>query len=352
MQRAQDFWEKTYHEKAPQLLGVCYRYMGNQALAEDVMHDAFLTAIQKAESFSGRGSFDAWLRRIFVNTALMRLRKLKTMQFVGEHLLPDNALPEPDEPSGSQIRHVIEQADFTDAELLAAVNQLPEHHRQVFNLYVLDNYTHAQIGQMLAISPGTSKSHLARARKRVQQILFMQANQRPQNEPQHKKKTLLWFWLLPMNMGFIEKLYKKRFHDFKLTPQNTPSNLFSSVNWAETSLPRTTIFNKFSTQQAWFAATMAGIGIMVVIAYFIYSRSFEKPSATGKAAIVPFQTADSLHSKSLLDTLKASEAPTQQLLHPKKNTDTTPVVITREVLVHKIVYIRDTVKQIDTVHVK
>lgn len=166
-----DFWEKTYRENAPYLLGVCYRYVNDKALAEDLMHEAFLTAISRFNTFTGKGSFKGWLRKITINTALLYLR------YSIRQDSPPSDLPEedPDPSSGDNLRSIIQYAGFTCEELLNAISQLPSPYREVFNLYVLDEYSHAEISEILNISVGTSKSYLARARKKIQHLLYEEA---------------------------------------------------------------------------------------------------------------------------------------------------------------------------------
>jgi len=106
---------------------------------------------------------------------------------------------------------------FTTDELLDTIDQLPEHHRLVFNLYVLEKFTHAQIGEELGISEGTSKSHLARARKKLQQLLTQRAEEN-RNEKENKKGLVL---LLTGNTDEnIGQLFRKCFEDFSIPPQN------------------------------------------------------------------------------------------------------------------------------------
>ncbi|MGB9747670.1 MAG: RNA polymerase sigma factor [Bacteroidales bacterium] len=172
-----DFWEQTYLKNAPWLLGVCCRYVSNRAEAEDLMHEAFLTAIHRFGTFNGLGSFEGWLRRITVNTALMHLRKKKRIPYGSLEELPEPDDTFPVDDKDESIKE-IERADFSDEELFDAVNHLPSPYREVFNLYVIDNLTHKEIARILNITAGTSKSYLARARKKIQKSLLEVARQR------------------------------------------------------------------------------------------------------------------------------------------------------------------------------
>jgi len=172
-----DSWEKVYKENAPYLLGICYRYVSDKALAEDLMHEAFLTAINRFDTFTGRGNFRGWLRKIAINTALLYLRYSVPKNLPPPDLLEEEPYNDPDDDP----RSVIENAEFTRDDLLNIVNQLPNPYKEVFNLYVIDEYSHAEISKILHISEGTSKSYLARARKKVQKLLYVKARKKEED---------------------------------------------------------------------------------------------------------------------------------------------------------------------------
>lgn len=160
------FWESTYIKCIGTMAGICYRYTSSVQIAHDLAHDAFLKAIEKSETYRGTGAFEGWLRKITINVALEYLREqkknLKLTDWVRENTkyaeFQENDLME-------------EKNDHTESELLAVINQLPDHHKLVFNLYVIDRYSHAEISKALGISEGTSKSHLSRARKKSEKCL-------------------------------------------------------------------------------------------------------------------------------------------------------------------------------------
>src|SRR5690606_28209860 len=92
---------------------------------------------------------------------------------------------------------------------------LPEHHRIVFNLYVMEGYKHKNIAKILDISIGTSKSHLARARKKIVQILLIKAEQK------RKRRRAVIIWLFPESGSYIDRLYRKKFRHFEILPEDT-----------------------------------------------------------------------------------------------------------------------------------
>ena len=118
------------------MIGICYRYTANRQLAEDLAHDAFLKAIDKAGSFKGEGVFEAWLRRVVVNHVLTYIRDQKRHQRIDDWFRYESTVVHTDE--NSVITDSSEDAEFSAQELWDAINDLPEHHRLVFNLYVID----------------------------------------------------------------------------------------------------------------------------------------------------------------------------------------------------------------------
>ncbi len=127
--------------------------------AEDSLQDAFITIFQRIGQFKGKGSFEGWLKRIAINTVLQKYRQKRLYD------LPNDAVLEAQQDLA--LTPMDESLPLTF--LLEIIQQLPERYRLVFNLYVLDGYTHKEIAELLNISDGTSKSNLARARQLLQQ---------------------------------------------------------------------------------------------------------------------------------------------------------------------------------------
>ncbi len=155
---------QIYKLFASKLFSICLKYSGNYAEAEDNLQDAFVTIFNKISQFNNTGSFEGWMKRITVNTALQRYRSVGVFDLVNEHQIEDESI-EIDEDAVS--------IDF----LLKIIQELPNRYRMVFNLYVLDDYSHKDIAEMLNISTGTSKSNLARARMILKEkIEYYKAN--------------------------------------------------------------------------------------------------------------------------------------------------------------------------------
>ena len=145
-------------------MAVCLRYMGNKDDAEDVLQEGFVTVFTKIGSYSGAGSFEGWARKIFVNTALMHLRRTDALGLSDDieearTLFTEEATP-------------IERIGYK--ELLRMIAALPPEYRTVFNLYVLEGYSHKDISDELGCTEATSRSRLQRARLKLQEMIRAQ----------------------------------------------------------------------------------------------------------------------------------------------------------------------------------
>jgi RNA polymerase sigma factor (sigma-70 family) len=169
--------EKIYNEYSPVLFSICLRYLKDYSKAEDVMQDAFITIFTKIKQYKFKGSFEGWIKRITVNTALMQLRNDKKLMISDnlENLEEDNNEVEEENLNIKDKRSVITNAKFTQTEIFEYVSELPTGFRTVFNLYVVEGYKHKDIAEKLEISIGTSKSQLLRARKKLEHILYKKA---------------------------------------------------------------------------------------------------------------------------------------------------------------------------------
>ncbi len=210
------FWDTAYRDNASALLGVLRRYVKETSVAQDLLHEVFITAIDKYDSYTGKGCFEGWLHRIAVNTALMYLRNEKNKQVPTEAVLSVAGDDDIDDGQADGARAAIEAAEFSGEELLSAIDRLPEHHKLVFNMYVMDDFSHKQIGSELNISPGTSKSHLARARKKIQQFLYDDALSKKKTKD--KRWASAFILLFPAKRHFIDKLYREGLSDFSIPP--------------------------------------------------------------------------------------------------------------------------------------
>jgi RNA polymerase sigma factor (sigma-70 family) len=144
--------QRTLYEAfSAKMYGVCLRYVANFDIAQDVLHDGFVKVFTSIKTFRNEGSFEGWVRRIIVNTALEYLRQRK------DYLEVDIEVAKGREVESKTLDH-----DYS--VFLKVVNDLPPQYRAVFNLYAIDEYSHNEIAEMLNISESTSKSNYSRAR--------------------------------------------------------------------------------------------------------------------------------------------------------------------------------------------
>ncbi|MCX7551380.1 RNA polymerase sigma factor [Xanthomarina sp. F2636L] len=143
---------ELYQLFSGKLFSVCLKYCKNYAEAEDNLQDAFVIIFNKISQYKHKGSFEGWLKRITINTALQRYRNQSVFEIIDDTNIED-------------VEVTVEDDDVSIEFLLQIIQELPDRYRLVFNLYVLDGYSHKDIADMLEISTGTSKSNLARARK-------------------------------------------------------------------------------------------------------------------------------------------------------------------------------------------
>jgi len=152
--------EAVYNLLAGKMFSVCLRYSSSYEDAQDLLHDGFVTVFTKIGQFHHGGSFEGWVRRIFVNHAMERYRndsRLLMADDVDENSLHFAAHEDDDVDEWGAYR-------LTEAELLAMVDELPPQYKVVFNLYVIDGLSHRDIAEKLKISESASRSNLLRAR--------------------------------------------------------------------------------------------------------------------------------------------------------------------------------------------
>ena len=275
--------------------------------------------MKKSGTYKGIGHFDAWLRKITVNTALQYLREIKTIQESQQELLQRELL--------NNDEKMFQKYNFTTQELLEAINKLPEHHRQVFNLYVIDGFTHKQIAEKLDISIGTSKSHLARAKKKLQQIL---------NKKQKTKRSFILF-LFPCGLGRVHRLYKKKFKNYEIPPQNT--SFLKTTDWSKVK-PHFTYYLSF-------IKGIAAIGIFSVIILIIIKNNTK-----------PFEVNSHAMSREIIDTatIKGDSISIQDkndsVIQPKPSQKLNPIVVKKKRITHKKVIVRDTLTILNTTNIE
>ena len=135
--------KELYDAYSRKMMGVCLRYVNDRETARDLLQDGFVKIFTSMDSYTGSGSFEGWMRKIFVNCALEYLRK-------------------------SDVLREATDLDNTAAELMNLVKELPVGFRTVFNMFAIEGYSHKEISEMLNITESTSRSQYTRAKQLLQ----------------------------------------------------------------------------------------------------------------------------------------------------------------------------------------
>ena len=157
--------EELYRRFAPKMYAVCLRYANNADDAQDLLQEGFIKVYRNLHRFRAEGSFEGWIRRVFINSSIEHFRKksakLSTVSDKEENTIEDTDISALD--------------NLAEKDIINLIQELSPGYRTVFNLYVVEGYSHKEIGELLGISEGTSKSQLARAKailqKKVSQYL-------------------------------------------------------------------------------------------------------------------------------------------------------------------------------------
>jgi len=153
-----DAQEKLYHKFAPKFFTLCLKYSSNYEQAKDTLQEGFIRIFQNISQYKGKGTFEGWMTRIIINTALKEYQNKSVFLSI-----TDDFMEEPEVE--------VDEDELTVEYLIQLVQELPERYRLVFNLYVMEGYAHKEIAKMLNITEGTSKSNLSRARQKLKERL-------------------------------------------------------------------------------------------------------------------------------------------------------------------------------------
>ena len=134
---------ELYRRYAAKMMGVCMRYSRNRDMAHDLLQEGFIKVFTNLNEYSGNGSFEGWMRKIFINCALEKIRRSK----------------------------VFPLEEISAQEMLDLIHRLPPGYQTIFNLFAIEGFSHKEIGAMLRITEGTSRSQYARARYTLQQMI-------------------------------------------------------------------------------------------------------------------------------------------------------------------------------------
>lgn len=170
--------QQVYKMFYGKMMGVCLRYASDSDQAKDILQDGFIKVFGNLPKYSFEGSFEGWIRRIIVNTAIDYFRKSRS----------NNVLLMPDENDMERLQEEAEDDDFeleaeevieyTMDDVIVAMQGLSPAYKAVFNLFVLENMSHQDIADSLGISIGTSKSNFAKAKKNIRKYLLQSRKQK------------------------------------------------------------------------------------------------------------------------------------------------------------------------------
>jgi len=159
------------------MMGVCLRYANDSNQEKDILQDGFIKVFRNLERYNFSGSFEGWIRRIMVNTAIDHFRKNRSSHVL---LLPDEQAIEGFEEDSEETEFELnpeEEPEFTMNDVIEAMHELSPAYRAVFNLFVMENRSHQDIAEELQISIGTSKSNFSKAKMNIRKILLNKKKQ-------------------------------------------------------------------------------------------------------------------------------------------------------------------------------
>ena len=157
--------ELLYHRFSPKMYSVCLRYSGNAEDARDLLQEGFIKIFKNLSKYRGDGSFEGWIRRIFVNTSIEHFRKKVYLQDVTE--TQERTLEDKE-------WNVLD--DLAEKDIMKLIYQLSPGYKAVFNMHVIEGYSHKEIADILGINEGTSKSQLARAKMVLKKMVHDRYN--------------------------------------------------------------------------------------------------------------------------------------------------------------------------------
>lgn len=160
-----------YNKFSAKMYGVCLRYAGNEHDADDILQEGFIKIFKNLAKFRNEGSFEGWIRRIFVNTAIEHYRKkvkLYNVTEAQENTIEDTELDALD--------------SLAVKDIIKIVNELSPGYKAVFNMHVIEGYSHKEIAEIMGITEGTSKSQLARAKSVLKKLIEARFNKKTNND--------------------------------------------------------------------------------------------------------------------------------------------------------------------------
>lgn len=254
-------WNEIYTSTSPKLLGICRRYIKDIPTAEDIIQDSFIVAIQKENTLKDKNALNGWLSRIVINMAIHHLKEAKKINFSTDQ---DYEIVDSTTVMNTlelDPKSILLSSDLERNDILDAIDKLPEHHKSVFNMYVIDQFSHNEISNALNISVGTSKSHLSRARKAIQAFLLEKIKGKPVDEK--KKRRIAFLFFLGFGNQMFANFYRNQFEDFEVEPQKSFAFKPKKIQFPNQfiGLTKTAFASKIA---------IASISILITIVSFFY----------------------------------------------------------------------------------
>lgn len=163
--------KELYELYAPKMMAICLRYCGDRDTANDLLHDGFVKVFTQIKNFEEKGSFEGWMRKVFVNICVANYRKEKQKYAIFDSATDVETLEIEKESDDDSF----DIKDISRKEILQLINELPDGYRTVFNLIIFENMSHKEVSNMLGITENASRSQYYRARvslqNKVQEII-------------------------------------------------------------------------------------------------------------------------------------------------------------------------------------
>lgn len=345
----QNNWHEIYTQLSPKLLGICRRYIKDLATAEDIVQDSFIVAIQKENHLKNKDLLHGWLSRIVINKALNHLKhetkynysSLENIAFVDETIM--TSAVELDKKSA------ILAADFSQKELLEAIDSLSENHKSVFNLYIIDEFSHLEISKLLEISVGTSKSSLSRARKNIQAFLVEKLNINKLEE--RKKRRIIFLLFLGFGNQLFAKQFRKSFANFEIKPKKA----FDISRKIKDST--ITFATKPSNVIPYISIGIVAFAISLIIFYKVFKEDKIVPVQKEKFEIKVLDENSSIDSNKIRNLktklkLEQKSEPTKNITLLNPPLKTVKKIVTKDTITKKIVVIKRKIIKKDTIYVQ
>lgn len=327
----QNNWHEIYTQLSPKLLGICRRYIKDIATAEDIVQDAFIVAIQKENELKNTNALNGWLCRIVINKALNHLKYENKFNFTTSEeieFVDENTMLT---PSTLDLKSALLAADFSQNDLLEAIDSLSENHKSVFNLYIIDQFSHLEISKVLQISVGTSKSSLSRARKNIQEFLAQKLSAEKIEE--RKKRRVLFLLFLGLGNKMFAQKFQKSFASFEIQPSK-PLDLTRKVeNTSFEFVPKA--FNLTPYLTLGTLVTVVSLGLIIY---------FSKEEATSP---IPKNTleVETILNDVIVDSLNKNEVKSTTIPEQKKELTQDAIPVKSKVRVLKSNISNDTMAQ-------